>query len=218
MLDEPNAQCGSLLCCMGNKWLEHGMTPKKIFFFWAVIEIVLFVSSEWKFPPQLTSKGWIKCLLGLFGWLYNLFLLWIFFWQGSHKWSHKGIKSPANSHLKLFLWKYHLARNNLANFPMELSLQKKNWQPQLPSQYCKKEKVDSKKVVSKKSELKSGFPPNFKLYENRKTLFSSPFSGSLDGVNTALRLGKFILHHSVPQQSCPSWGGWPCRPLSVGRF
>lgn len=62
--------------------------------------------------------------------------------------------------------------------------------------------MDSKNLGSRK-ELKSGFPPNFKLYENEKTSFSSPFSVSPHGINTALRLGGVILQRSNPSRAAP---------------
>lgn len=86
------------------------------FFFQDLKEIALFTSFKWKFPPQLTSKGWIKSLAFLVDFITYLNAFNIF-QQDSHKWPHKCIIWLAHSSSKLFLWKYHLARNNLANFP-----------------------------------------------------------------------------------------------------
>lgn len=90
-------------------------------------------SSKWKFPAQLTCKGWSESLAFLLDFIIHLNALSVFR-QGIHKWPHKCILWLSHSSSKLFLRKYHLARKNLANFPTELSFQ---WWPQLLPQ-CNK--------------------------------------------------------------------------------
>lgn len=174
LLDELDAQYGSLLYYTEVRWLSRGVVLKR--FFELLKEIDLFMSSKGKSPPQLTSEDWIKDLAFLVDITSQLNTLNISL-QGRSQVVTQMYDLIRSFIAKLCLWETHLARNNLAHFPTLKSVSRNesdglNYIP---------------KIVELKTEFQKRFS-DFKLYENELTLFSSPFSINIDSVNEELQM------------------------------
>nr|KAF6495709.1 hypothetical protein HJG63_010108 [Rousettus aegyptiacus] len=155
-LSELDAQYGSLFCSMELKWLSHSMVLRQFF---EVLEAIdFFMSVKGKSVPQLTNKDWIKDLAFLVGIMTYVNTLDISL-QGHSQVVTQVYDSVHSFLTKLCLWETHLARNNLAHFPM-LKLVSKN-------------ENDGLNYIPKIKELKAEFQKwmsDFKLYENEYCL------------------------------------------------
>ncbi|XP_006889845.1 PREDICTED: general transcription factor II-I repeat domain-containing protein 2-like [Elephantulus edwardii] len=175
LLYELDSQYGSLLYHTDVKWLGRGLVLRK--FFESLKEIDSFLLSKGKPVPQLSSRDWIKDLAFLVDLTMHLNTLSMSL-QG-----HAQIVTQMYDVIRAFLaklclWETHLARNNLAHFPTLKSV-------------SSGDEGDGLNYIPKIAELKAEFQSrlsDFKLYESELTLFSSPFSVKIDGVQEELQL------------------------------
>ncbi|XP_058389185.1 general transcription factor II-I repeat domain-containing protein 2-like isoform X2 [Diceros bicornis minor] len=183
LFNELDAQYGSLFCSMELKWLSRGMVLRQ--FFELLGEIDFFMSSKGKSVPQLNSKDWVKDLGFLVDIMTYLNTLDISL-QGRSQVVTQMYDSIRSFLAKLCLWETHLARNNLAHFhTLKLVSENEN---------------DGLNYIPKIKELKTEFQKrfsDFKLYENKLILFSSPFSININNVNEELQMEVIELQYNT---------------------
>lgn len=174
LLYELDSQYGSLLYCTDIKWLSRGLVLKR--FFESLEEIAAFMASRGKPLPQLSSPDWIRDLAFLVDLTMHLNTLNIAL-QG-----HSQVVTQMYDLLRAFLaklclWETHLARNNLAHFPTLKSVSRNE--------------SDGLNYIPKIVELKTEFQKrlsDFKVHERELTLFSAPFSVTVESVREALQM------------------------------
>ncbi|XP_031247017.1 general transcription factor II-I repeat domain-containing protein 2B [Mastomys coucha] len=169
-----DSQYGSLLYHTALKWLGRGLVLRR--FFESLEEIDSFMSSRGKPVPQLSSRDWILDLAFLVDMMTHLNTL------DASLQGHSQIVTQMYDFIwgflaKLCLWETHLARNNLAHFPTLKSVSRSE--------------SDGLNYIPKIVELKAEFQKrlsDFKSCESELTLFSSPFSTTIDSVREELQM------------------------------
>lgn len=174
LLYELDSQYGSLLYHTALKWLGRGLVLRR--FFESLEEIDSFMSSRGKPVPQLSSRDWILDLAFLVDMTTHLNTL------DASLQGHSQIVTQMYDFIRAFLaklclWETHLARNNLAHFPTLKSVSRSE--------------SDGLNYIPKIVELKAEFQrrlSDFKSCESELTLFSSPFSTTIDSVREELQM------------------------------
>ncbi|XP_044930858.1 general transcription factor II-I repeat domain-containing protein 2 isoform X1 [Mustela putorius furo] len=206
LLYELDSQYGSLLYYTEIKWLSRGLVLKR--FFESLEEIDSFMSSRGKPLPQLSSPDWIRDLAFLVDLTMHLNTLNISL-QGHSQVVTQMYDLIRAFLAKLCLWETHLARNNLAHFPTLKSVSRNE--------------SDSLNYIPKIAELKTEFQKrlsDFKVHESELTLFSSPFSVTVESVHEALQMEVIDLQCNtvlktkydkvgVPEFCKYLWGSYP---------
>lgn len=206
LLYELDSQYGSLLYYTEIKWLSRGLVLKR--FFESLEEIDSFMSSRGKPLPQLSSPDWIRDLAFLVDLTMHLNMLNISL-QGHSQVVTQMYDLIRAFLAKLCLWETHLARNNLAHFPTLKSVSRNE--------------SDGLNYIPKIVELKTEFQKrlsDFKVHESELTLFSSPFSVTVESVHEALQMEVIDLQCNtvlktkydkvgVPEFCKYLWGSYP---------
>ncbi|XP_032183392.1 general transcription factor II-I repeat domain-containing protein 2 isoform X2 [Mustela erminea] len=206
LLYELDSQYGSLLYYTEIKWLSRGLVLKR--FFESLEEIDSFMSSRGKPLPQLSSPDWIRDLAFLVDLTMHLNTLNISL-QGHSQVVTQMYDLIRAFLAKLCLWETHLARNNLAHFPTLKSVSRNE--------------SDGLNYIPKIVELKTEFQKrlsDFKVHESELTLFSSPFSVTVESVHEALQMEVIDLQCNtvlktkydkvgVPEFCKYLWGSYP---------
>ncbi|XP_055993685.1 general transcription factor II-I repeat domain-containing protein 2-like [Sorex fumeus] len=174
LLYELDSQYGSLLYYTELKWLGRGLVLRR--FFESLEEIDAFMSSRGRPVPQLSSPDWIRDLAFLVDMTTHLNTLTLSL-QG-----HSQLVTQMHDLLRAFLtklalWEAHLARNNLAHFPTLKSVSRSE--------------SDSLNYIPRLADLKAEFQRrlgDFQRYEAELSLFSAPFSATVERVQEALQM------------------------------